>query len=84
MIAVHAIFDRENMQSALLDSISIIIAVLLCIGVSAFNNYQKEKQFLALYKASQKSKKVRKESLEATLTCFPQGECYQGWRYREY
>ncbi len=58
MLVVHLIFDRENFDSALLDSVSIIVAVVLCVSVGSFNNYQKEKQYLALFKVSENNKYV--------------------------
>ena len=58
MLLVHLIFDRKNFGSGALDSVSIIIAVVLCVGISAMNNYQKERQYLALYNVSEESKYV--------------------------
>lgn len=59
MLVVHLLFDRENLEEAVLDSLSIIIAVVLCVSVGSFNNYQKEKQYLSLYRVSEDNKYVK-------------------------
>lgn len=58
MLLVHLLFDRDNLEAAILDSLSIIIAVVLCVSVGSFNNYQKEKQYLSLYRVSEDNKYV--------------------------
>lgn len=61
MLLVNLLFNREDFKKNSLDSISIIIAVILCVGISSVNNYQKERQYLALYNVSEESKYVRKK-----------------------
>lgn len=58
MLVVHLLFDRENFEAAILDSASIVIAVILCVGVGSYNNHEKEKQYLSLFKVSEDNKYV--------------------------
>ena len=58
MLVVHILFDRDNLEEAIVDCVSIVIAVVLCISVGSFNNYQKEKQYLSLFKVSENNKYV--------------------------
>ena len=69
MLFVNLFFNRSNFGSSMLDSVSIMIAVLLCVGVASMNNYQKDKQYLALYRVSQSNRNVsRLFSFSSNLT----------------
>mgnify|MGYP000852553532 CR=1 FL=1 len=68
MLAVHVLFDRDNLETAILDSISIVVAVVLCVGVGSFNNYQKEKQYLSLYRVSEDNKYVLVQRNNSLIT----------------
>lgn len=58
MLIVNLLFNRDHIEEDVLDTISIMIAVTLCVGVASVNNYQKDRQYLTLYQVSQNNKHV--------------------------
>lgn len=50
--------DAAERETAWLDGFAIMLAVIICAFVSAFNNYEKEKQFQELQEVADKRKEV--------------------------
>lgn len=50
--------DESHLSTAWIEGVAILVAVIVCTNVAAINDYSKEKQFMKLNAASEKSKIV--------------------------